>query len=261
MFPDLAIFADFNWAILLVAVPAVLIVGISKGGFGGGLGMLAVPLLSLMMSPVVAAAIMLPILCAMDLLTIRVWRQHVSWRILGLLVPAAFIGITIGTLSFGTFSEANLRLLMGILALLFVANWVRKTYLTAHTAKASTPPGKIFGGIMGATAGFTSFVAHAGGPPLSFYLLPQGLNKAVFQATTAWFFFAINYIKLVPYYSLDLLNLNNLSTSLILLPLVPVGIWLGVWLHHRVNEKLFFQLCHVFLALTGLKLIYDGLTL
>lgn len=241
----------------LAAVPAVMIAGISKGGFGAGLGMLAVPLMALVLPPVQVAAIMLPILCLMDL--VGVWAYWKKWepRVLTRLALAAVVGIAIGTLTFHVMTPWMIRLLIGVIALGFTANFLQKRLRRRQTS--GFPPGRASGWFWGAVSGFTSFTAHAGGPPVNVYLLPLGLPKTQYQATTVGFFLLVNYVKLVPYTALGLFTTQNLATSAALFPVAVAGILAGIWLHNRVPSGLFYTACYVFLALTGVKLIWDGL--
>lgn len=236
----------------LVAIPAVLLVGISKGGFGGGLGMLAVPALALVIDPFTAASIMLPILCVMDLFSIYQFRGKADWYNLKILVGAAIIGIVIGTFTFHYLNDNQIKLLVGALALAFVANTLFKPNTEAK------PPSVIRGGIFGAIAGFASFGVHAGGPPVNMYLLPLKLNKTVFVGTTVFFFTSVNFIKLVPYTLLGQFDTANLTTALVLMPLAPLGVYLGKRLHNILSEALFYKVCYVLLALSGLKLVFDA---
>lgn len=109
-------------------------------------------------------------------------------------------------------------------------------------------------------SGLTSTIAHAGGPPLSVYLLPQRLDKAVLVGTTVIFFAVINAVKLVPYAWLDLFDARNLTTSLALAPLAPVGIWVGYGLMHRIPEFLFYRICYAVLLVVGVRLLWEGLS-
>ena len=236
-----------------IAVIAILIVGISKSGFGGGLGVLAVPLMSLIIPPQQAAAILLPLLIVMDWFTI--WHYRKTWdkRNLIILLPAAFIGILLGSLFFKYLTEAHIRILVGMLAVLFVGNYfIKRRAVKQHAA--DVPRGLLWGSV----AGFTSFGVHAGGPPINIYLLPQQLDKSIFVGTTVLFFTIVNLVKVVPYMLLGQFNTGNLLTSLLLAPLAPLGVWLGVKLHNKVDEKLFYTLCYGFLLITGIKLLYDG---
>lgn len=241
----------------LAAVPAVLLFGISKGGFGGGLGTLAVPLIALVISPVQAAGILLPILCLMDLFSLWAYRQKWVWTELRVLLPASLIGIGVGTWLFEYMSPAVIRLIVGAVAILFTLH-----FLVTRRQQNREPlpdfPRKA-GWLGGAAAGFTSFIAHAGGPPINMYLLRRPLNRTDFVATTVLFFAVVNYVKLIPYAWLGQLQSGNLMTSLVLSPLAPIGVMIGVYLHKRVSDRFFFGVVYVLLFLVGLRLIWDGL--
>lgn len=240
------------------AIPAVLIFGISKGGFGGGLGTLAVPLMALAVSPLQAAAILLPILCFADLVSLWAYRGKWIWTELRILLPASLAGITIGTLLFEYMSPAVIRLIIGVVAVLFTLHFVVSRRLRRSSKSKDFP--QSLGLIAGAAAGFTSFVAHAGGPPISMYLLRRPLNRTDFVATTVLFFTVVNYVKLVPYTWLGQLQSENLLTSLVLSPLAPIGVLTGVYLHKRVSDRIFFGVVYVLLFLVGCKLIWDSVT-
>jgi hypothetical protein len=239
-----------------VAIPAVLLAAISKGGFGGGLAMLGVPLLSLVIPAPQAAAIMLPILCVMDVMGVWAYRKTWHRRNFWIMAAGALIGIAIGTITFRWFSDGSIRLLVGFIAVVFSLDyWFRK-----KPAAATASPDVGRGVFWGALSGFTSFLAHAGGPPANTYLLPQRMDKTLFVGTMVMLFTAINYAKLLPYWWLGLLPVGNLTMSLILAPLAPVGVILGIWLHRRISPTWFYRLCYLFLFVTGLKLFYDGMS-
>lgn len=244
----------------LLAGCVVLLTGISKGGFAGGLGTLAVPLLSLMIDPRMAAAIMLPILCCMDVFSMLAHRRNWDRRILLTLAPAAVLGILVGTLNFHLMSADLIRLIVGGLAVYFVAHYLYNRWRQAKRATLEKPPIPSVwkGRFWGCIGGFTSFVAHAGGPPLSIYLLPLRLEKTLLVGTTVVFFAIVNFAKLIPYAWLGQLHPGNLTASLFLLPLAPIGVRIGIYLHHRVSEKWFYWLCYSLLGVAGFKLIYEG---
>jgi len=242
----------------LAAIPAVILFGIAKGGFGAGLGVMAVPLMAMVISPVQAAAILLPILCVMDVLGLWAYRGKWVWPELRILLPASAIGIVAGTLMFEYMSPARLRLLLGATAVAFTLHH----WLQARLNKSSEQ--KLFGpavGVGAATlAGFTSFIAHSGGPPITMYLLRRGIDRTQFVATTVVFFAVMNYVKIIPYAWLGQFDRDNLMTALVLSPLAPVGMGIGIWLHHRVTDRFFFQLAYALLFVVGVKLICDGIT-
>jgi len=240
-----------------LAIPAVLLFGISKGGFGGGLGVMAVPLMALVISPVQAAAILLPILCVMDLVALWKFRGKWIWPELRVLLPASLVGILVGTLLFEYLSASLVRLIVGVIAIAFTLHfWINKQRSNSDDL-ASYP--RSYGVVGGSVAGFTSFIAHSGGPPISMYLLRRPLNRTDFAATTIVFFAVVNYVKLIPYAWLDQFDTDNLATSAALVVLAPIGVLIGAWLHKRVSDKTFFALVYLLLLVVGLKLVYDGI--
>ena len=200
-----------------IAIPAVLFVGIAKGGFAGTLGAITVPLMSFATDPITAAAILLPILCVMDIFAAWNFRHSFDVSHLKILLPASVIGITLAAVLMGKLTEDYIRIMVGIISIGFCLNhWFD---LSARRNK----PGKASGYFWGGVAGFTSAQVHAGGPPLSVYMLPQRLEKTTLIGTMVMFFFFINYVKLIPYSYLNLFTPRNLMTSLILMPVAPLG--------------------------------------
>jgi uncharacterized membrane protein YfcA len=239
----------------VAAIPAILLVGIAKGGFGGGVGLIGTPMVALTTTPTRAAAILLPILCVMDIVGVIAYRKSWDAANLRILVPGALVGILLGSATFRFLDESLIRLLIGALAVGFVL----QHWLEGESATAPTAPRLGVGSVWATFSGFTSFVAHAGGPPLSVYLLPQRMDKTLFVGTTVIYFTVVNYVKLIPYSLLGQFSAENVRTSLLLLPLAPLGMWLGIWLHRRIDEELFYRIVYIMLALVGLKLLYDGL--
>ncbi len=237
-----------------VALPAALLIGLSKSGFAGGFGALAVPLMALAIPVPQAAAILLPVLCVADLLGLASLLRERNRALVRLLLPAGLAGIVLGALSFGLLSSKTVAALVGAITLGFLALRV----LFPPRADAPPPP-RWLGRALAVLSGYTSFVAHAGGPPLGFYLLPQRLQPVVFAATSAVFFAAINFAKWLPYAWLGLIDTRNMLTSLALLPVVPLGVWLGVRFVRRVPPQLFYRLFSLGMLLTGCKLLWDGL--
>lgn len=237
-----------------VAVPAVLLTGLSKSGFATGFGSLATPMMALTLPAPQAAAIMLPLLLAMDAAGLQqLWRER-DRELVRRLLPWGVLGVGLGTLLFGVLSAKAVAGLLGALTLGFLA---QRLFFVPRTDAAPAPA---WVGRLSATAsGLTSFVAHAGGPPIIAYLLPMKMAPRVLSATMAVYFAVINAVKVVPYGVLGLMELRNLATSLLLLPLAPLGVWAGVWLVRRVSAKWFYRLAYVGMFLTGAKLLWDGL--
>jgi uncharacterized membrane protein YfcA len=238
------------WAL---AIPAVTLTGISKGGLGGA-GGVSTPLVALAIPPAQGAAIMLPVLCVMDIAGIQAYLGRWDKRIMRIIVPAGLLGCLVGTFTFRELNDNWIRILLGLIALGFLA------YNFLPRAAPQRRPSDTEGWFWSTLAGFTSFVSHTGSPPLLVYLLPQKLDKAVFVSTLLVFFAAMNYAKIVPYWWLGLLDFRNLATSLLLVPIGIAGTYLGVWLQTRINALWFYRIVHALLFFTGAKLLYDGIT-
>ena len=238
------------------AIPAVLITGIAKGGFGG-IALMAVPLMSLVISPIQAAGIMLPILILMDAVGVWAFRKEFDPRHLVYLIPAASLGVLLGYLSIGWMSDDLIRILVALIAAWFLVSAVARRGETDQQDGAPTP---ISASFWGNVAGYTSFIAHAGGPPFQVYLIPKGLDPRAFAATAVFFFTIVNLIKLPPYILTGQVSMDNFWVSASLFPLAPIGVALGVYLNSRIPRELFFKLLYVGLAAISVKLGYDGLT-
>jgi uncharacterized membrane protein YfcA len=237
-----------------VAVPAVLMMGMAKSGFLMGFGSLATPLMALALPVPQAAAIMLPLLLVMDATGVAaLWRERDD-GLIKLLLPAALLGTLAGTFLFGVFSGKAVAGVVGALTLLFIAQ-----RLLFPPRKDAPPPSKVKGFLLAIAAGFTSFVAHAGGPPMSAYVLPLRLDPMRLTATMAVLFGAINLSKWIPYAWLGLLDARNFATSLVLVPLAPLGVWAGVWATRRIDPTWFYRLAYSGMTLAGCKLLWDGL--
>lgn len=242
-----------DWHFYAAAIPAVLLLGISKSGFGAGFGSLAVPIMALAVTVPQAAAILMPILFVMDVMGLAAYRGKWDAKLLRFLVPAGLVGTVIGTLSFRLLDARLVAGIVGIFTLLFLAQ-----RLLFPPRPDSPPPPKWLGAILTATSGFTSFVAHAGGPPVNAYVLPLRMAPVTFAATMSVFFFVLNLSKWIPYGWLGLLDLKNMSTSVALLPFAPVGVIVGVRMAHRIRPQLFYRLVYLGMLLTGLKLVWDA---
>jgi len=243
-------------AFYLAAVPAVLIFGISKGGFGGGLGIAAVPLLAMVVSPATAAGILLPLLLVMDVIGIWAYRRSFDRRIIKAMLPGALAGIAVASLVFRYLDDDLVRVLLGLIAALFAADY----FLRGKADVPAQPHRPKLAACWAGVAGFTSTVAHAGGPPANIYLLPLKLDKSVFVGTMIVLFALVNAAKVLPYAMLGLFAGDNLLASLALAPVAAGGMLAGVWLHDKVDQLLFYRICYVLVLLTGLRLIQDGLT-
>ena len=237
----------------LYASIGVIIFGIAKGGFAGPASILAVPIMALAMNPAVAAGILLPVLLIMDFIAIYFYWKKWDIKIVKIIIPSAFVGIIIGGLTFKYTNPENIKIIIGSICVLFIA--VKIFNKSNIFFKPTNNKGRFWSLI----TGYTSCIIHAGGQPISFYLLPLKLDKTTYVGTATLAFLYVNLFKLVPYYFLDLLVITNLKISLLLSPLAPISIYFGYYLHKKFNEEIFYLLIYILLGLSGLKLIFDGL--
>jgi len=231
----------------------VILFGISKGGFAVPVAILSIPIMAMVMSPIKAAAILLPVLLIMDVVAMYIYWNKWNLKNVKIILPPAMIGILIGTATFSFTSEDSIRIIIGCIAIVFI---ILSFFQQNSKLLKPTKNKGIFWSLVG---GYTSFIIHSGGTPVNFFLLPQKLDKTIYVGTLTLAFLIINVVKLVPYYYLDQLVFSNLKISLILSPLAPISIYLGYYLHKKINEKAFYLLIYFFLAIGGVKLIYDGI--
>ena len=236
-----------------VTIPAVLILGVSKSGFGAGFGSLAVPMMALAVTVPEAAAILMPVLFLMDVMGMAAFRKDFDLKLLKFLIPFGVLGIVIGAALFKVLNAHTVAGVVGGLTLLFLAQ-----RLLFPPKADSKPPPRWLGALLTTTSGFTSFIAHAGGPPISAYVIPLRLSPVQYTATMAFFFFVVNLSKWIPYAWLGLLDMRNMATSLVLLPLAPLGVWVGVRMARRISPVLFYRFLYAGMFLTGVKLLWDG---
>jgi len=239
----------------LVTIPAVMLYGIAKGGFAGPVAVLAVPLMSLVMSPTLAAAILLPILVVMDGLVVKTYWGVFDRAALKYLLPPAMLGIGLGYLTAEFMNDNYMRLLIGLISLAFGVQ-----SLLRHDVDSKRPHHVGGAGVFGSIAGFTSFSIHAGGPPFTMYLMPRGLSPLLYAGTAGIFFAVVNVVKLVPYYMLDQLVLDNLLLSLVMLPLAPLGVAIGHRLVLSTEPALYYRIISLCLIVLGSVLVQRGLS-
>ncbi|WP_299716449.1 sulfite exporter TauE/SafE family protein [Tardiphaga sp.] len=237
-----------------VAIPAVIFLGLSKGGFAG-IGIASTPLLALYLPPLEAAALILPLLISQDIISIAVYRRHWDASNLKILLPGAVIGMALAWLVASHISDNAVRITIGLIGVMFVANvWLKR----ANTLP--TRMGTAAGVFWGALSGFTSFMTQAGGPPYQVYVLPQRLPKLVLVGTTTIFFAVVNALKIVPYFALGQFTASNLATSVLLLPVAIVSNFAGIWLVRHMPTGLFYRIAYVLLFVISLALLWQGVT-
>jgi hypothetical protein len=237
------------------ALVAVSLLGLSKGGFFG-LGVMGLPLLSLFVPPLQAAAILLPTLMAQDVLTVWTYRRTWSARNLQVMIPGMAVGIAIAYLFAASWSAAHIRLAVGVIIGVFVLRHWLGTRFDRLTPRPNTATGMVFGVI----GGFTTMLANAGGPAWQMHLLPQKLDKFTYVGTTTMMFAASNVIKLPAYGALGQLTLDNLFVGAMLLPAAVAANYAGIWLVRRTPAELFFRIAYVLMFFISIELIRNALT-
>lgn len=243
-------------AFYAVAFTTIFVISFFKGGFGGGFATLGIPFLAFVMSPLDAAIMMAPLVAFMDVFTLNSFRRA-TWSLpdLKFLIPGLLVGLAIGFFAFVYVDPHLIELVIAAITLIFTIRWFLgggKSNVTpiAASLRNAMP--------WGAMAGFTTFVAHSGGPPLNIYMLRRGLDKTVYAGTSAVFFAVGNVLKLPPYLYIAGSTPHLLWMALILSPSVPLGVWLGRKFHDRLDGPQLYRICYVLLFLAGLKLAYDG---
>lgn len=248
---------ELDFTFFVLAIPATLFAGISKGGFGSGAAFASAAILALAVEPGQALGVMLPLLMLIDVANLRPYWQQWHGPNARMLILASIPGVILGALFYTVVSADVFRLLIGAICLVFVAH-----QMACARGWSRTPPQSlsiIAGSVAGVTAGFTSFVSHAGGPPVAMFLLSQGLSKTIYQATTVIVFWAINILKFAPYAFLGIFTRDTLLANLFLIPFALIGARMGVWAHRKVPERLFFAITYILLVLTGIRLIWVAL--
>ncbi|QQV77109.1 sulfite exporter TauE/SafE family protein [Sphingomonas aliaeris] len=247
-----------NDALMLfaVAVPAVMLTGLAKGGFAG-VGGLALPIMALAMSPVRAAAILLPILIVQDVVGVWAFRRNWDGYVLGWTLPGAAIGIVLGYLFAAQVSADAVLGLVGVISLTFGGYrlWRERGHVVAAAANS---PGWV-GMLCGVASGFTSQVAHAGQPPFQIWVLPRRLPRDVLVGTTAIFFAIINWAKVPAYWALGQFSHENLVAAGLLMPVAILSTLAGVWIVRRIAPERFYTAIYVLMMLVGVRLIWDAL--
>jgi len=238
----------------VVAIPAVLLLGLSKGGLTG-LGTAATPLVALYLPPLEAAALILPVLITQDVISLYVYRRHWDATNLKIMLPGAAAGMALAWLTAAYVSDETIRIIVGLVCVGFVANmWM-------HRKNEGPRPANLASGVFwGGVSGFTSFMMQGGGPPFQVYVLPQRLPKLTLVGTTTIFFAAINALKIGPYLALGQFNTANFSTSLALLPAAIAANFAGVWLVKRTPTRLFYQIAYGLLFVISAALLWQGLS-
>jgi uncharacterized protein len=241
----------------IIGFIATFLMALGKGAFGGGLAIIGVPLMAMVVDPITAAIIIAPLVVFMDLFALRAFpsstwsRPDLPWLLAGL-----FVGILIGWLTFEIVDRRIVTLLIASVTLAFTLRWFFKHRSTPPPPHDVQPLRATF---LATLSGFTTFIAHAGGPPVAIYLLGRNLGKSVFAGTTIIVFMFGNIIKLVPYTKLALEQPMTMAAALVFAPIAPLGIYLGKKLHDRLDQDRMFFWCYILLLVTGTKMLWDSI--
>ena len=246
---------EINLLFFLTVVPAIILYGIAKSGLGGSMTLISVPLMTLVMPLNQALGIILPILIFSDFIAIYKYRKEFDLGTLKLMVPFATTGIIVGSLTFSYFSEELLKFIIGLMGFLFAGHY----FLLKKDKEKKSEKNFFKGGVCSVVAGFTSFCVHAGGTPVSLYLLPLRMKKEIYVGTRIFFFTCVNLIKLPLYVNLSMINLESFNNSVILFPVALLGILIGYKLLKIIEEKLFYNFIYALIFITSTKLLYDYL--
>ena len=239
----------------IIFISMIVLAGLSKGGLGGNFALLCVPVLSSIMSPIEAVALMAPILVVMDLTGLYKFRKNIYWKELKVILPAGMLGVGAGAFMFSVINENQLRIIIGIMGLVYLS----REFYKYIAKKSGHLMAQKFGYIFGFLSGVSSILAHAGSPPLSIYILSRGMNKTQYHVTTIVFYTVINGFKILPYLYLGLLNINEGLWTLYATPVAVSSMLMGAYLHHKIEGNIFFYITYVGLFVASVKVLFDGL--
>jgi len=248
---------ELNFLFFITVIPAIILYGIAKSGLGGSMTLISIPLMTIVMPLSEALGIVLPILIFSDFIATYKYRKEFDLRTLKLMVPFAAIGVVIGSLTFSYFSEELLKFIIGLMGFLFAGHY----FFLKKNKEAKSEKNFFKGGICSTISGFTSFCVHAGGTPVSIYLLPLRLKKEIYLGTRIIFFTFMNLIKLPFYINLSMTNFVTFKQSVILFPVAFIGILIGYKLLKIIDEKLFYNILYALILVSSTKLIFDFVSL
>jgi uncharacterized membrane protein YfcA len=248
---------ELNFLFFITVIPAIILYGIAKSGLGGSMTLISIPLMTIVMPLNEALGIVLPILIFSDFIATYKYRKEFDLSTLKLMVPFAAIGVVIGSLTFSYFSENLLKFIIGLMGFLFAGHY----FFLKKNKEAKSEKNFLKGGICSTISGFTSFCVHAGGTPVSIYLLPLRLKKEIYVGTRIIFFTFMNLIKLPFYINLSMTNFVTFKQSVILFPVAFIGILIGYKLLKVIDEKLFYNVLYALILVSSTKLIFDFISL
>lgn len=264
--------SQYSLGFYIATAFGVVLMGISKSGFGAGIGFLAVPLIASQSNVNTALALLLPILVATDLMGLRLYLKHFDKAMMKIIIPAGLMGTVLGIIFFKQITPAILSISIGTFTLLFLIQrlWLAnkqggKSIARLAMEESKSPSNqlssktKLAGRLFAMISGFTSFIAHNGGPPMTAFLIPRKMDPMIYTATLGVFFTAINFSKWIPYGYLGLLDFKGMAIAIVFLPLVPIGVYLGFYAARKIPQATYYKIVYVAMFFGGMKMIWDGL--
>jgi uncharacterized membrane protein YfcA len=241
----------------LVGGIAVIILGLSKGGFAG-IGMISTPLLALMVGPTAAAGVIFPILVVQDFIAVTMYRRTFNREILATMIPGAAVGVLLAFAFASILPVWSIEIVLGVVSLLFALQQLKRQLGTPQAQRPIQGGTRLLGMMSGIGSGFTSTIAHAGTPPFQFYVMPKGLDRDMYVGTSVLFFAATNVMKAPAFIALGQLSVAQLKTTLILLPLAVASSWAGVRLVQMIDVRKFNTVISIILLGVSVTLVCQG---
>lgn len=243
----------------LVAGIAVVILGLSKGGFAG-VGMISTPMLALLIGPIAAAGVIFPILIVQDLIAVAMYRRTFSWQILATMIPGAALGVCTAYMLASAVPGWAVEIILGVVSFVFSVQQIMRQVGSQSLRHSEQSRTRLLGVLSGIGSGFASMIAHAGTPPFQFYVMPKNLDRDMYIGTSALFFAATNLMKAPAFLALGQLSVSQLKTTLIFFPLTMASSWLGVRLVRTIDVRKFNFTITLILLCVSIALVSQGLS-
>ena len=252
---------DYSLFFYLIAFFSVLVVSVSKSGFGGSLGGLGVPIMLFILPAKFVLAVFLPLIILTDIWVVYVWRKFPVYKIVIIMCAGGIIGQIIGWLVFDYFNDSTIVIIIAVLAIATSFRYYKNLFLQnkgkSKSIKLKLDIKKGVGWC--SLSGFSSFVALTGGIPAQIFLLPLRLDRKKFVATMGFYFCFINFMKIPFFFNLNIISFKTIAFSILMLPIIPIGIFFGKWLNKKLTDKLFYHFTHAALFVCGINLIIKEL--
>ena len=253
-------YSNFDYSVLfyLTAFLSVSVVAISKSGFGGGLGGLGVPIMLFILPAKIVLAVFLPLIVLMDLWVIYVWRRFPIYKIILIMCLGGFIGQIAGWYFFKYLDDQTILFIIASLAIITSLRYFKNLYKKKVTNKTKVKVNYKKGVAWSSLSGFSSFIALSGAIPAHIFLLPLKLKRENFVSIMSFYFFFVNFTKIPFFWELDIFTMETIAITILLIPIIPIGIFFGKWLNSKLSDKIFYHVTHIALFLCGINLFIKG---